>query len=819
MRLRLLLSIIFILFITSFSNAQHQNAGPDGGARKRQGGAVSGFVYDLALDIPIEYASVILFSSSDNSQAAGFITDSEGKFKQGGLRPGSYFAIVSFLGYEELQIDDIKISREAKIFDMGTIGLEQTSVKMNDVNYVVQRAPIEYKIDKKIVNVGRQSTAAAGTAIDVLENIPSVTVDIEGDVQLRGSGNFTVLIDGRPSILDANDALRQIPASAIDNIEIITNPSAKYEPDGKSGIFNIILKKNKLNGTSGKVSTNFGSSDRYGGDALYNIRNSKSSLTLSANYNKRFSPGTLSSDKWASLNDTTNYNESKGDFERGRTSYSFRASYEYNLTPKNLFTIGARVGYHGMERNSDQSYSEWTSIDTDKLNSSTISEVERAGNFFSANLDYIHKFTDDDHQISAKYSISKRDMDEETFDEEFDANLIQTLGRRSTEVGPSARNNFKIDYTLPLSEKSKFESGYQARMGKSEDNTGFSEYDPSTNLYVAKPQFDNAVDYARNIHSMYAIYQSQLGKFGYQGGIRGEYTDRKIEIVETGEEFVIDRIDLYPTGHFSYQFTDETQMMASYSRRIDRPRGWFFEPFITWTDANNVRTGNPSIKPEYIDSYEFGGLTKLGTFNLSTELYYRQTQNLVEFVQSIYEDDRDVMLHTITNVGDSYTFGAEFSIEGNLYKWWNINLMTNVYNSRVEGTLYGNEFSNETDSWSMRLNNMWRIPLGLKMQVNSIYNSPEARSQGKTKEFFVTNLSLEKSFMDRSLTAILQVRDVFGSAEHNRISEGLNFSSSRVFSPDTPMITLTLRYNINNYRSKGRPEGNGNGDSENNDDF
>jgi outer membrane receptor protein involved in Fe transport len=818
MRLRFLFSVISLLIIASFSYAQHQNAGPDGGARKRQGGAVSGFVYDLALDIPIEYASIILFSTSDNSQAAGFITDSEGKFNQGGLRLGSYFAIVNFLGYEELQINDIKISRQSKNFDMGTIGLEQTSVKMNDVNYVVQRAPIEYKIDKKIVNVGRQSTAASGTAIDVLENIPSVTVDIEGDVQLRGSGNFTVLIDGRPSILDANDALRQIPASAIDNIEIITNPSAKYEPDGKSGIFNIILKKNKLNGTSGKVSTNFGSSDRYGGDALYNIRNSKSSLTLSANYNKRFSPGTLSSDKWASLNDTTNYNKSSGGFERGRTSYSFRASYEYNLTPKNLFTIGGRIGHHGMERNSERDYSEWTSVDATRINSNTNSEVDRFGNFYSANLDYIHKFSNEDHTISAKYSIFMHDMEEETLDEQFDANSLQILGRKSTEVGPSTRNNFKIDYTLPLTEKSKFESGYQARMGHSEDETGFSQYDPTTNLYVAQPSFDNAVDYSRNIHSMYAIYLNEVGKFGYQGGIRGEYTDRKIEINQTGEEFVIDRKDLYPTGHISYQFTDETQMMASYSRRIDRPRGWFFEPFVTWRDANNVRRGNPAIKPEYIDSYEFGGLTKFGTFNFSTELYYRQTQNLVEFVQSIYEGDRDVTMHTVENVGDSYTSGAEFSIEGNLYKWWNVNLMTNIYNSKVEGTLYGSEFSNETDSYSVRLNNMWRVPLGLKMQVNSIYNSPEATSQGKTKEFFVTNLSLERSFMDRSLTAILQVRDVFHSAEHNRISEGPNFSSNSVFTPDTPMITLTLRYNINNYRSKERPERNG-GDSEGNDDF
>ncbi|MDP8209156.1 MAG: TonB-dependent receptor [Candidatus Electryonea clarkiae] len=808
MHRRKLMTIIILLFVSCVAFAQEHR-----GQHKRMPiGEIQGYVFDSTFDLPIEYASIILFSHRDSAQVSGTITDLTGFFHLKDLRPGKYFMDVSFIGYAQKRIDDIAIRRGAFQVDLGEITIDQTALKTDDVEFSIERAPVEYHIDKKVINVSKQPTAISGTAVDVLENIPSVTVDIEGNVSLRGSGNFRVLIDGRPSILEPTDALQQIPASSIDNIEIITNPSAKYEPDGTSGIVNIIMKKNILSGSGGLFNINYGLNDKYGGDFLLNHKQGILSLSIGADYNRRIHEGTSYTESYTESQGQSSYYHSNGISSRGRTHYGFRGTADLNLSPSDILSIGSRWGWRSHEREAELDYDEWVWPPTGHIYYTSINEHKRSGDFLSVFMDYNHSFPRKDHEISTRVSLSQREGEEDATTELQDMSNVIAEGRRSFEDGPSDRVSIRLDYTLPLRELEKLELGYQSRIGSSGDNTGLSQYNPASGQYEIQPQYSHSIEYNRDIHSLYSTYSGETGKLGYMGGLRGEYTLRKIELVGENSEYTIDRPDLYPSMHFSYRFTPQYQVMTSYNRRIHRPRSWYLDPFETWTDAYNVRRGNPDLQPEYIDSYELAYQMSFGDFQFSTEAYYRVTDNMVERVRSVYAEG--VTLRSIENVGTEYTFGTEFMLEGNIFKWWNLNNMWNIYNNRIEGILLGENLSTESNSWSTRFNNTFKPGKSTRLQINGNYNSDRVFSQGRMDGYFITNVALEQEFLEKSLTFIFQVNDIFKTSKHESISQGTNFHTFSSFEREAPIYMLTIRYNINNYKAERKRERNGNGGEE-----
>jgi len=315
------------------------------------------------------------------------------------------------------------------------------------------------------------------------------------------------------------------------------------------------------------------------------------------------------------------------------------------------------------------------------------------------------------------------------------------------------------------------------------------------------------------------LYASKIEAFGFQTGFRAEYTDRKIELTEDNNSFVLDRWDYFPSLHSSYEFNKSHQLMASYTRRIDRPRGWNLEPFQTWMDAYNVREGNPSLKPEYIDSYEAGYQALLGGLVFSSEFYHRTTHNRIDRVRSVYEEN--IYLHRTENVGTDYASGTEVMFNFDLVNDWNVNLMGNAYNYRIEGTIFEEDFSRESFNWNARFNNRVKLLEATQLQVNMSYNSPSVSSQGERKSFFYTHLAIRQDFFNKKLTATLQIRDLFGSANHKRITEGDNFYSYRNYTRETPEIMLNLRYFINrreNNRDRNR-NGQGGPDNDVGDDF
>jgi len=770
-------------------------------------GMIVGQVVDAQLGSPLEYANVVLYGSEDNEQVAGSATNTDGMFRLMGVTPGIYRLEVSFMGYYPTTVDTVRVVSSEEGVRLGTIELERAVLVVEGVDVTSDKPAVEFKIDKKVINVSKHYTATSGTAVDVLENVPSVTVDVEGNVTLRGSTNFTLLIDGRPTVLEPDDALQQIPANSIENIEIITNPSAKYDPSGIAGIINIIMKKQRAQGTNGIANANIGLDDKYGADFLLNHRMEKFNVYFGANYRDETFPGSIILENRTTSGDTTSFINSSGEMSWQRKFYGLRGGIDLYPGSRDVLSLSGRYGARDGGNSAVRDIVEWTEPgDTHNLYTSETS-MDRGGNYYSLNTDYTHTFGVKEHNLKGHVMLSRRSGDEESTTELFDQNDLITYGVITREKGPSSRLRANLDYALPVFKTNALETGYQGSIDRTTDSTEMFEYDTLATEYVFMPQFSHTIEYDDNIHALYGIYKGEWGDFGYQAGLRGEYTYRFIELIGEDESFEIDRWDYFPTAHISYQPPHEHEVMVSYTRRIDRPRGWELEPFQTWMDAYNVRVGNPSLRPEYINSYELGYQKHFGRNFLSLEGYYRETENKVERVRSVY--DENIILHSVENVGTDYSFGAEAMIDWDVFKWLNVSLTGDIYDYRIEGTLYGEEFSRESFNWNTRVNATFRITSSTRLQLNNIYYSPSVSSQGRREGFFATNAAIRQDLWNRRLSATLQLRNIFSTARHEFTSEGSNFYSYTEFSRKSPLVMFTLTFNFNRYRSDRERDENG----------
>ena len=767
------------------------------------GAVLRGVVIDSLANVPIEYANIVLYQ--DGKQVDGTISHRDGGFSFARVKPGVYSCSVKFMGYYERVLKNVSVTPDNVAVDLGVVYLNPAVLMLQGVETTAEKPNIEYQIDKKVINVSKQYTAASGSAVDVLENVPSVTVDLDGNVSLRGSGNFRLLVDGRPTIVDAADALRQIPAASIETIEIITNPSAKFDPDGTAGIINVVLKKNTLQGLNGLINLNGGVNDKYGSDILLNQRSGGLNVFFGANYNRRFNVGNMIQRNRTFFTDTTSFVNADGSGKRGFTGYSFRAGMDWNLSDRDLLNIAVRVGERGMNNSNVADYSAWRSpgIGIDSYTSS--SSGQRGGSQVSANLSYRRNFDSQGHELSLETQIESDVSDDRSTDELLGADKALQSGRRAAESGPERELRLKADYTLPLGGERKFEAGVQSRLSQATENNELYQYDPTHNDYLFSPHFSYRMDFTHNIHALYTMYAAKWGKLGYQAGLRGEYTYRTLEWAEKNGRYTIDRWDYFPSAHLSYQLVSGQQVMAGYTRRIERPRDFFLEPFTVWMDAYNVRQGNPALLPEYINSYELSYQRNIGRNLFSFETYYRTTQNRIDRVQSVYAEN--VMLMTFDNIGQDRMLGGEVMINADLLGWWNVNLMGNIYDYRIAGDLRGVEFSRRSFNWNTRLNNTLKLSPSMRMQLNLMYNSPSVSAQGRREGFMIASAALRSSFLKDKLEVILQITDLFKTGKFEFFAEGADFYRYNRFTREAPMYTITLNYILNNYKMERKRNG------------
>jgi len=833
----------FILIFTIIILGQHIGFADGEGLPPK--GKIKGAVIDADSKEPLEYATIALYNSGDNKLVSGTITDYMGHFKLEQPDKGNYYLLITFIGLEEQKTDVFSVEEDHGNINLGNFFLKSNSKELNEVEVVGKRAAIEYRIDKKVINVDKQITAEAGTAVDILENVPSVQVDVEGNVSLRGSTGFTVLIDGKPTILEPSDALRQIPSSSIENIEIITNPSVKYEPDGATGIINIVTKKNRLDGLTGIVNANVGMYGQYGGDFQLSYRMNKFNFVFGANYNKRTRPGDVTNERTTLSDDTTFFVNSIGSTEREHSNGGFRAGIEYDISKNDFISLSGRYGNWDMNNNSDLRYDDWTAPETDYYSYNSFDKTTRGGSFYNIDGVYQHTFNKKEapikgakeggtgkgggkgpgmkpmniHSLKVEFNYRNRYNDETTTNELRTLSDSLLVGKKNVEKGPMKSTRIRIDYTLPVGLKDKFEAGLQFRLGKTSDITELWLYDAKTGDIDFVDEFSNFTDYYRNIYAVYSLYAGMIGNFGYQAGLRAEYTDRNIKM--TGEDaFAINRWDYFPTVHLSYNLPLDQQIMASYSRRIDRPRSWWLEPFITWQDLYNVRMGNPALKPEYIDSYELGYLKKFGDNFVSLEGYYRVTHDKVERVSSVFTEN--VLMRRPENIGKDYSLGIEAMLNFGVLKWWDMELSGNFFNYKIKGELsyiqdeqvIKDPINRTSTNWNSRFNNTFRLWRNGQFQVNSRYNSSSVTAQGTSSGFFTVDAAFKMTFLNKSLSANLQGRDLLGTAIRERISKGPGFKTHYRYDPKSPVVILSISYRFNNFKTnrKGSQDGGGEGD-------
>jgi outer membrane receptor protein involved in Fe transport len=767
-----------------------------------------GIVVDATNGNPLEYATVKLLKITDSALLTGTVSNLNGEFLLETKLSGEFLLQVNYLGYEVL-VKSISIKESNRNIDLGIIRLKPAAENIAEITVKANKNAIDYQIDKKVIHVSQQYTAVSGSAVDVLQSAPSVQVDVEGNVALRGNSNFTVLIDGRPTVLEATEALEQIPAGMIQDIEIITNPSAKYDPEGTAGIINIVTKKRSLEGMSGIAHLNMGLDEKYGADILLNYRTEHFNYFISADYNKRNYPGTSEEETryiGAMPTDTTFYLTAYGDRVRGRERYSFRGGIEWFPNESNTFSLSGRFGDRSHKWKTETDFSEWNSFEPDKINYYSLEDGGRGGYFYSLTADYVHQFSGPKHKFDMNLMVYNRDGDDETVNTLRNEFGDITNSQISGEFGPSSGFRYRANYMQPISKLVNIEAGLQGRYRDAKETNEVFYYDTVNLNYVFQPEYSNDVQYLRNIHAAYALSSGEWNSFGYQVGLRAEYTFREIKLNNTGESFDIDRIDFFPTIHFSYKLNDKNQFMASYSRRIDRPRGWFLEPFITWEDAYNVRSGNPNLKPEYINAYELGYQLTFGKHALSTELYYRSTVNNIERIRRKWEDANKVTYATFENVGNDHSLGTEVMLNIKATKWWDADITGNFYDYRVEGELDGESFDKHSFTYTVRMNNTFSLFENTNIQFNPAYEGPEIEPQEEEKGYFRADGAIRQSFLQKKLQFTLQVRDIFATAKWESTTDTETLYNHRLRDYRSPIVMLNITWRINNYKSK-RGEG------------
>ncbi len=798
---------VFVLLslIAVFSNAQRPQ-GQRGGGMPPISSGVLGRVVDAETDNPIEYANVALFKSSDSSLVNGTITNPKGFFMLKKIPNGTYDMRIKFIGYQSHTINKIQITDDNPVVRLRALKLQPANVELDAVDVTAKQEEVMFKIDKRVVNVSENINTVGGTAVDALENTPGVEVDIDGNVSIRGSSNFNVLIDGKPTAMEGSEALQQIPASSIQEIEIITNPSAKYDPDGLTGIINIILKKNVKGGLNGLVSGSIGNDDRYDGSINLNYRKNKINLIGGYSYRQGKRSGNSES-YYKTFTDTSTFFRDE-DGERGRTriTHNIKAGIDYDFNDKNLFSLSGNYRIGERNRGNRSYYTEYTEPATEIIE--TFSEGKNMDEEDSYELSgvYIHKFNDKKHELKIMATYSAEDELESayTYKDTLDLTTDEPEETLTETTEDHTHLTVQADYTYPF-KSNKFEAGIK---------TSIRDIDYNQTGDVLNPQpgiADNIFLYNEDIYAAYAMFSGPLAFLEYQLGLRGEFSRVTTEQKATNDENVKDIYSIYPTLHLSYEINESNKLMTGYSRRVNRPRTYFLNPYPERSDAYTIRQGNPDLDPEYAHSLEMNYLKYFGQSFFSTSVFYRQTDNNIGRVQKVMDDN--TVLLTFDNINKETSLGAEVSGRHKFGKWLSANVSYSFFRYTIDGEIEGENIDNESLNHKVRGTANVRFTKNANLQMFGMYYSPSVTSQGRRDGFYFTGFGYKHLFFDRKLTLSLRVRNPFGNFKWDFTSEGSNFENRFVRRPNFPVFYVGLTYRINEGFKRRKYNG-GNGTSQ-----
>ncbi|WP_339793125.1 outer membrane beta-barrel family protein [uncultured Imperialibacter sp.] len=795
-------TIFFIAGLILFTSA-------DIAAQKEGGKAdVVGKIVDAGSGDPLEFATVS-FYTPDSSLVSGVVTDLQGQFKIE-LAPGSYYSLVQFVSYEDKYFSGITLAEGQKRMNLGTIAVEADSETLQEVVVEAERSQMEMSFDKRIFNVSKDPSNVGRTATQLLDNVPSVTVDTDGNVALRGSQNVRILIDGKPSGLvgiSGSNGLQSLQGSLIESIEVVTNPSVRYQAEGSAGIINIVLKKDDRNGVNGSFELNAGYPANYGASANVNFRREKINYFVNYGANYRESPGGGSSFQRYTLPDTSFITRRTEDRTRGGWAHNLRAGADFFVTPKDIITVSGVVRYEDGENVNNLIYEDFNSNDvlqnrTGRVNTEQENELNS-----EVTLNYERSFDDKDRKLTAYAQF--RDNNESE-DADIEQRLLggedpEMIMLRQRSLNDETERNLLVqsDYVHPFSKDGKFEAGFRSTFRQISTNYLVEEQD-SVGTWNNLVNFTNDFRYTENVHAVYGLIANRHGKVSYQAGLRAELSDIQTLLLQTDETNNRLYANLFPSIHANYHLNETHSWQVSYSRRISRPRFRELNPFSSFSDARNIRTGNPNLNPEFTNSYEIGYLVNGKTSTVYAGVYNRRTSDVSQRVN--YVDADGVTFSQPLNLAFENAFGVESNISKDWFDWWTSSLNFNFYRRIIEGDFNGEPLNADTYTWSGRVNSRVTLWKKVNYQVNAFYRAPQNTPQGERLAYYAIDMGLNRDILNGNGTINLSVRDILNSRKWRGITQGETFYQESEFQWRSRQFMVSFVYRLNQKKRGGGRE-------------
>ncbi len=722
-----------------------------------QGIEIRGTIVEGSGNQPIEFATVVLVNKDSQEKIAGTTTNQEGQFSLK-TKETNVIVEISFIGFQTQQIKDIQI-KDGKA-NLGTIQLSENDVSLEEVVIAGEKSTVEFKLDKRVFNVGTDLSSTGASALDVLNNVPSVNVDIEGGITLRGSSGVQILINGKPSVLasEEGNALGTITADMIEKIEVITNPSAKYEAEGTSGILNIVLKKEEQKGLNGSFSINTGTPHNHSFGLSLNRRTEKFNLFSQVGVGYREMPNITKNINQDLVNNTTI--TSNGLEFRNEQFYNVILGTDYHINKYNVLTLSGSFAYEVEDQPSETIFEQLDDANV-PIASWRREEVTTALNpKYQYEFNYKRDFKDhNEHDLV--FSALGRFFGKAQ-ESEFGNNSI--LGKtpvndqQTNTTFQEANYTFKLDYTKPFSDKISLETGAQYVI--QDVGNDFAVNDLIDGEWVNDPDQTNNFEYDQKVLGAYGTGAYEGKRWGVKLGLRLENTDLKTLLVTTNEANQLNYTNLFPSAHTSYKFSEFISFQAGYSRRIFRPRLWDLNPFFNPRNNFNIRTGNPELLPEFTDSYEINSIYLLGKASLNLGVFYRYTTDVVERI-TIFEDG--INITKPLNIGTNQATGIEFNGKYTPNKWLTFNGDFNFLYFNRKGSLDQTSFDFTASQWSTKLNTKLKLPAQFDLEVTGRYQSREQTIQGVRSANYFADMGVRKKVGKGRAIFNLSVRDVFAS--------------------------------------------------------
>lgn len=718
---------------------------------------LTGRVVNSLSQEPVEYATIVALDKTSEEPLKGTTTNAAGQFTLT-VNTTDFIMEVRLLSYATMRFEEFEVI-DGKT-DLGTIALEPEAMTTDEVVIEGEQSSVEFQLDKRVFNVGQDLASSGGSAYDVLNNVPSVNVNIEGDISLRGSQGVQILINGKPSVLagDQGNSLGTITADMIERIEVITNPSAKYDAEGTSGIINIVLKKEEKEGTNGSVSLNLGWPHNHSFGMSLNRRANKFNLFTQVGAGYRSLPSYRENINRDLVSGNTIYND--GIEYRNENFYNIILGTDYHIDDYNVITLSGSFAYE-IEDQPSQTDFFLVDAENDTISAWQRTEVTEATNpKYNFELQYKRDFRDhEDHDLlfSALGRFFGKDLSSE-----FQNTTVFGEDRTSTQQTRSnfqeAIYTFKLDYIKPFTDKITLESGAQYVVNPVSNDFAVSDW--IDQAWVENPNLTNVFQFDQRVLGVYSTGAYEGDRWGVKLGLRAENTDLNTVLVNTNEVNERNYTNLFPSAHTSYKLNEFVSFQAGYSRRIRRPRLWDLNPFFNLRNNFNIRTGNPNLMPEFTDSYELNSIFVLEGLSLNVGAYHRYTTDVIQRVSTF---DDGVTFTTPENVGTDRTTGAEMNAKYTPARWLVLNADANYnYFNRV-GEFEGNSFDFNASRWSSELTAKLKLPWDIDLEVSGQYRSPYQTFQGMVSQNRWMDLGIRKKILKGRGIFNIGVRDVFAS--------------------------------------------------------